>query len=89
MTHDATTSTGNTIPSASIDEIIEDLRGTCKSLDEACHAHSINYDDLTMADHQKIDGEIFECNRCNWWCTIDEQSEKFEDELVCTDCEDD
>lgn len=79
----------NRIPSDVVDSIIDDLRGTTKTLDQVCGDLGIDVDDLAIADHQHIDEEIFECATCGWWCGMDELSEKHEDENICTDCEDD
>jgi len=65
--------------------IIDDLRGTCKSLSEVCEAHGV--DELTMADHETIDSELFLCVECEWWCAWDELSMHASDgDDVCDEC---
>ena len=59
--------------------LINTLVGTCKSLDEACDLCNIEFDDL---DFELLDSEIFLCDTCNWWCSIDEQV----DTGACIEC---
>lgn len=66
-------------------EIVEELRGTCKSIHEVCTVDETNSGPVNDA----IDEEIFECSLCGWWCEHNEASEHAPpDEPFCTDCED-
>lgn len=75
---------------AQVDELCNDLAGTTQSMDVAlpgvsgCEA--LTPDDLTPADLNEIDQNIFECQTCNWWCNRDEESEDKEE--VCDSCAD-
>jgi hypothetical protein len=68
-------------------EIIEDLRGTCKSMEEVLD----NYNREDLRDNMEflgyLDNEIFRCDCCRWWCEISEESGVGDGELVCNDCE--
>ncbi len=63
-------------------EIVEELRGTCRSLHEVCTDDEVNDKDVSDA----IDVELFECRECSWWCDWDEESENAEDGPVCMGC---
>lgn len=71
-------------PDFDIYELIEDLKGTPSSIDVALPAEMIP-EDLTTEDHEKIDAEIFQCDRCGWWC---EQDENHNGDEICEDCSD-
>ncbi len=61
----------------SIDEVIDALRGTCEDIDA---------DEYSADELLKLDGEIFQCATCGWWCDIDEYNAVDE---VCDDCVED
>jgi hypothetical protein len=66
-------------------ELIEHLRGTCKSLAQGCTDFGTDEDLLCQEDLAAIDAEIFLCESCGWWC---ERSEEKEDEPgVCIECD--
>lgn len=66
-----------------LEQLIDYLQGSSKSLQEAINdLFECDEDILTPDDHQAIDGRIFKCNSCDWWCEIDEQN----DEGNCEDC---
>lgn len=65
-----------------IEELIESLRGTCQTLSEAL-PEGMEEDDLTKADTDAIDEQIFRCETCSWWDEISEQNEDGEN---CLDC---
>ena len=71
-----------------INVIIDDLRGTCKSIDESVESNypGMEYSDLTTEDFEKVDSEIFECTQCNWWCDQDECKEDESGQWVCEGC---
>ncbi len=66
-----------------IDELIEHLRGTCQTLDEACRACGLPGEDaLTQGELEYIDEHIFCCACCGWWDDAGEQDE----EQNCPEC---
>ncbi len=65
-----------------IEEFIEQLRGTCKTIFELL-PEGMGEEDLTKEDLQAIDEEIFRCESCSWWCDKTDESEDGEN---CTDC---
>ncbi len=70
-----------------IQELIEYLQGTCKSLSEGLDAFDLEEDDLTDEQRQTIDDEIFNCSKCGWWCEISQEvGSETCGELVCDDC---
>lgn len=66
-----------------IDDLIESLRGTATMIDEHL-PDGMNWEDLTMQDHNKIDDEIFCCELCGWW---HETSQMSEEEQICQECQ--
>lgn len=72
-----------------MEEIINGLQGTCKSLDEVLSHYEISYYSLSDENFEQLDNAIFCCACCGWWYDTGELSSKIADEQVCTDCEDD
>lgn len=66
---------------ARIQEIIEDLRGSCNFL----HATCTPEEEEDMHVLESIDAELFTCEECGWWCEHSEMNDDI-DEQVCTDC---
>lgn len=70
-----------------INELAHDLLGTCESLEEALRRLYSNENDLylelTVADCQALDAEIFCCGQCSWW---EETSQESAESGVCIDC---
>ncbi len=76
-----------------ISEIVEDLQGTCKSLDNILEWHGLTLEDFSEEQedelNQAIDNSIFLCEGCGWWC---EQGDYAEDSVntqgleLCSDC---
>ena len=66
-----------------VQNIIDDLRGTCQELNTVCEKYGTSEDDLTEEELIKIDESIFCCSYCGWWLSFDEES--LED-WVCKDC---
>lgn len=54
-----------------ITTIIEELRGTPKALHEVMTEYEQIDEDILDA----IDGELFLCSKCDWWCEISEEAE--------------
>ena len=61
-----------------VNDLINSLRGTCKSIYDL-HDET----DLSLEEFQMIDEEIFNCDCCGWWCEI---SEMGNEQGVCDDC---
>lgn len=52
--------------------LIDYLKGTCHSLDDACETFGFQEDDLTPEELEQLDEEIFCCGTCDWWHESDE-----------------
>ena len=67
-------------------EIINELRGTCESLDAVAERNGVDPMDTALCD--AIDAEIFKCAECGWWCEMHEEVSAFADleEWTCRDC---
>ena len=67
-----------------IEAIIEDLKGTCRSMSDACNSYGCEFDDLTTEELEDLDNEIFCCDTCGWWCEISDMCDDGENN--CRDC---
>lgn len=57
------------------EQLIEHLKGTCKSLQEGCmDLFQIDDDELSDENRAQIDDEIFRCNTCDWWFECSDES---------------
>ena len=70
-----------------IEQLIQDLQGTCKSIPEFL-PEGMDEEDLTEEDVAHIANEIFLCATCGWWCEICQNVESDDGELHCSDCKD-
>jgi hypothetical protein len=68
-----------------IEELINDLEGTCQSFSDGCDDLNIKENDLTSNQLDMIDERIFNCSTCGWWFESGEQDE----DNNCIDCQDD
>lgn len=70
--------------------IAETLQGTCDTLSGVIEQEypDMTEDDLTQADHNALDNEVFLCDICGWWCEISESCNETENcgGSNCTDC---
>lgn len=66
-------------------DIVCDLIGTCKSLEDVLLSYSIDYDDLTEEDHRILDSKIAECTTCQWWIDV-EEIHYVDGEIQCAQC---
>lgn len=68
--------------------VVDDLRGTCKSLEQSLEQLGLQHLQDDKEFHEYLDGEIFLCHVCGWWCEIYEEcsEEHGLDELTCEDC---
>lgn len=68
-----------------VDSIIDNLKGTCKSLTEVCEDHNLEHtDELTLMELFRIDQDIFCCEICGWW--FDASDEVCVDEIFQKCC---
>ncbi len=64
--------------------LIEDLQGTCSTIEDHL-PEGMDWNDLTTEDHEAIDNEIFLCAECGWWYEVCQSNDR-DDENVCDDC---
>ncbi len=67
---------------ALLDQLIYHLNGT--TCDIYTEAQDLGLGELSIADLQYVEGEIFQCT-CGWWCELCE-SHEVDGELICDDC---
>lgn len=65
-----------------LDELIYHLRGTCNDID--VEAYDLGLGELTIADYEYVECEIFQCT-CGWWCELCEAHD-VDGDLLCDDC---
>lgn len=61
-----------------LNELIEYLQGSCKTLQEGLNdifGEDFDEDQLTEEDHQFIDDSIFNCETCGWWYEVADSTE--------------
>lgn len=66
-----------------LNEICENLQGTCEDLETAVQAAGLEYDYLTSAEFQEIDSCVVHCECCGWWVDAGEVDENG----YCDDCQ--
>lgn len=69
-----------------IEQLIDVLQETCKSLSEGCNILGFEEEDLSTEELEYLDSTLFLCDHCGWWCEIYEDSGRGEGELICNDC---
>lgn len=69
-----------------LETLINDLQGTCNSLDTYIEEELDVGDYLCAEDYAAIDEAIFLCTECGWWCPQDENVAEDGEEGVCRDC---
>lgn len=71
-----------------LDELINSLRGSSDSLDNALNRlFDKEFDSMSIDDSLYLDSQIFQCETCGWWCDICEMSENENDDWICEDCQ--
>lgn len=69
-----------------VEEIADELQGTCKSLQQVLESHDMEGAEEDQAFTDRLDSLVFECAACNWWCEISEMTDDEEHDWCCTDC---
>ena len=68
--------------------IIENLQGTCGTLDDAVSGafedENMDSFSLTKEEMEYLDSEIFLCEDCGWWFEVCDKSESHEE--TCIEC---
>lgn len=72
-----------------LDEIITDLMGTCRDIDDVLNDYDIEFDDLEDEHFSYIDDTIFCCDQCGWWFEISDSNDYENGMLICNHCLDD
>ena len=62
-----------------------ELMGSCRSIEsDPEREHLLNNAEFC----QLLDGLIFNCEVCNWWCELSEMAADGNQHGICTDCHD-
>lgn len=67
--------------------VADHVRGTAMSLTAALE--QLGYDDGLADDpafSDALDGHVFECESCGWWCGNDELATNTDASFICDDC---
>ncbi len=74
------------ITNEQVDELIDYLRGTCKTLNEGTQdLFEKDEEILSQSNLEKIDNEIFRCEQCDWWFDDSELNDN-KGSNFCDDC---
>jgi hypothetical protein len=63
-------------------EIAEELRGTCGTLDAALEERGFELDSLPPEMLRELDEAVMLCETCGWWC----DSHELNDDNNCNEC---
>lgn len=70
-----------------LNNIWNDLQGSCQSLENVLEYYEIDPSDLTQADYEDLDNLGFNCHQCGWWFEAGDWAEGDDtDGIICTDC---
>lgn len=72
-------------PEFGINHLINDLQGSCKSIPDAL-PEGMYEEDLTDNELGILDGSIFCCETCGWWCDVSEMADGSHDWPECENC---
>lgn len=76
-------------PDFDIEILINNLRGTCNSMEQVMDDLYPEMDwmvDATKEELEGLDSEIFQCEECGWWCEQHEMCDDNSGDWVCRDC---
>ena len=65
-----------------LEELIDYIQGTCKSLFETCMELGFEEDDLTIGQLEELDNAYTCCPSCGWWV----ESSRMQTDEECDDC---
>lgn len=68
-----------------IQEIAEELRGTCGTLDKALEERGIDFNNVPVALLDALDAIVMCCDWCGWWV----ESEEINEDCKCRECAED
>ncbi|MCK9267227.1 MAG: hypothetical protein M0P14_00765 [Alkaliphilus sp.] len=69
-----------------LQDIIENLQGTCLTLDDVLDDYGLSSEDLNLEDLSRIEEEIFLCDGCGWWYESSELGDDEDGEFLCRWC---
>lgn len=72
--------------SRTVEQIAEELRGTCNSLQRVLEQNDMDGADDDMSFCLALDAIVFCCESCEWWHEIGEMGERDDDRWICEEC---
>lgn len=72
-----------------VEEIAEELRGTCDSLQTVLERNDMDGMDNDAEFCAALDAIVFECTCCQWWHEQSEMGDRDDDQWICQSCTDD
>ena len=69
--------------------IIDELQGTCKTIEEICDYYEVDPDEFLDKFASELDEQIFNCDRCGWWCEVGDYGNSEDGMSICSNCEED
>lgn len=74
--------------SKTVEEIAEELRGSCQFLCVVLERNDMHGMDNDPAFCAALDGIVFCCEQCEWWCEQSEMGDRDDDRWICQECTD-
>lgn len=71
-----------------VEEIAEELRGSCQSLTLVLERNDMDGADNDSAFCAQLDALVFCCEACEWWCEQSEMGDRKDDRWICQECTD-
>ncbi|QNH71972.1 hypothetical protein P9VFCI_058 [Rhizobium phage P9VFCI] len=69
-----------------VNEIAEQLRGTCDSLHNVLYSHDMEDAEDDIEWCHEFDDHVFCCDKCGWWFDNSEEAETGKLIPVCVEC---
>ena len=69
-----------------VEEIAEELRGTCKILTFVLEQNDMDGMDNDSAFCSQLDAIVFLCECCEWWHEQSEMGDRNDDRWICQEC---
>lgn len=69
-----------------VDQIADELRGTCMSLQEVLERNDMDGEDNNLDFCHALDALVFCCETCNWWYEQHEMADDVRGRWICEEC---
>ena len=73
---------------STLQQIAEDLQGTCRSISEILEWYELEESDMDQGDYIILEEMVMLCDHCGWWYETGEV-ETDDGETICWHCKED